>query len=179
MLIGAALFLTARLRGAAEGRRRAMWLAGAAVALAAIAFVVTFSRSSVAGLLLGGVVLEMAWLGRRKGSIAALVTVLVLLVGVAGVTALRHPQNLGAKLDSTQGLEQAHRRTRSTWCEPASSCSNATRSKASASAAFPLAYPHFRLTHAASLALRDSHTTVVTVAAEQGISVWPPSPACS
>ena len=44
-----------------------MWLAGAAVGLAAIAFVVTLSRSSVAGLLLGAVVLEMAWLGRRKG----------------------------------------------------------------------------------------------------------------
>ncbi len=68
MLVGTAFFLTARLRAPGEGRRRAMWLAVAAVALAAIAFVVTFSRSSVAGLLLGALVLEMAWLGRRKGS---------------------------------------------------------------------------------------------------------------
>jgi len=34
---------------------------------------------------------------------------------------------------------------------------------------FPLAFPHYRTSHAASLSLRDSHTTVVTVAAEQGL----------
>ena len=36
-------------------------------------------------------------------------------------------------------------------------------------AGFPLAYPHYRTTHAAALSLTDSHTTVVTVAAEQGL----------
>ena len=102
MLVGTAFFLTARLRAPGEGRRRAMWLAVAAVALAAIAFVVTFSRSSVAGLLLGALVLEMAWLGRRKGSLAVLVTVLVLAVGLVGITELRGPHHLHIKLDTTR-----------------------------------------------------------------------------
>ena len=168
MLIGVALFLTARLRDASKGRRRAMTLAAGAVALAAIAFVVTFSRSSVAGLLLGGVILEMAWLGRRKGTIAALVTVLILLIGVAGVTALRHPQNLGAKLDSTRG-----------WNKLTGGRFYLVRAGILMYERYPVGrrrpgrlpgwpIPHFRLTHAASLSLRDSHTTVVTVAAEQG-----------
>jgi O-antigen ligase len=34
---------------------------------------------------------------------------------------------------------------------------------------FPLAYAHYRTTTRAVLSLRDSHTTVVTVAAEQGL----------
>ena len=167
MLIGVALFLTARLRDASAGRRRAMTLAAGAVALAAIAFIVTFSRSSVAGLLLGGVILEMAWLGRRKGTIAALVTVLILLIGVAGVTALRHPQNLGAKLDSTRGWNKL---TGGRFYLVRAGILMYERYPVGGVGlgGFPLAYPHFRLTHAASLSLRDSHTTVVTVAAEQG-----------
>jgi hypothetical protein len=168
MLIGAALFLTARLRGASEGRRRAMWLAGGAVALAAIAFVVTFSRSSVAGLLLGGLILEMAWLGRRRGSVAALVTVLILLVGVAGFTALRRPQDIHMKLATTRGLNKLTGGR--VYLVKAGILMFERHPLAGVGlAGFPLAFPHYRTTHAASLALRDSHTTVVTVAAEQGL----------
>jgi O-antigen ligase len=168
MIIGVALFLAARLRGAAEGRRRAMWLAGGTVVLAATAFVVTFSRSSVAGLLLGGIILEMAWLGRRKGSIAALVTVLILVVGVAGFTALRHPTGLSTKLGTTRGWNKL---TGGRFYLVRAGVLMFERYPVAGVGlgGFPLAYPHFRKTHAASLALRDSHTTVVTVAAEQGL----------
>ena len=112
-----------------------MWLAAAAVGLAAIAFVVTFSRSSVAGLLLGALVLEMAWLGRRKGSIAALVTVLVLAVGLVGITELRGPHHLHIKLDTIRRINKLTG-GRDFLVKPACACSNVTRSPASGSAAF-------------------------------------------
>ncbi len=168
MLVGTALFLTARLRGAAEGRRRAMWLAAAAVALAAIALAVTFSRSSLAGLLLGAVVLEMAWLGRRRGTIAVLVTVLVLAVGLAGLTELRHPHNLRMKLDTTKGLNKLTG-GRVFLVKAGVRMFKRHPIEGVGLGGFPLAFPKYRTTHAASLGLNDSHTTVVTVAAEQGL----------
>ena len=168
MLVGTALFLTARLRAPGEGRRRAMWLAAAAVALAAIAFVVTFSRSSVAGLLLGALVLEMAWLGRRKGSLAVLVTVLVLAVGLVGITELRGPHHLHLKLDTTRGLNKLTS-GRVFLVKAGMRMFERHPIAGIGLAGFPLAFPDYRTTHAATLSLRDSHTTVVTVAAEQGL----------
>jgi len=168
MLVGAALFLTARLRRADEGRRRAMWLAATAVVLAAIAFALTLSRSSIAGLLLGATVLEMAWLGRRKGALAVLVTVLILAVGLAGITAVRHPHHLRAKLETNIGLNKLTG-GRYFLVKAGELMFERHPVTGIGLGGFPLAYRHYRTSHAASLALNDSHTTVVTVAAEQGV----------
>ena len=78
VIVGAALYLAARLRDRAPSGGAPCGSCAVAVALAAVALVATVSRSSVTGLLLGALVLEMAWLGRRKGGVVALVTVLVL-----------------------------------------------------------------------------------------------------
>ena len=168
MIVGVALFLTARLRASGEGRRRAMWFAGTAVGLAAVAFVATLSRSSVMGLLFGAVVLEMAYFGRRKGGIAIVVTVLVLATGLAGITAVRHPQHVAAKFVSLKGLNKITG-GRVFLIQAGLLMFQRYPVKGVGLAGFPLAYPHFRTTHAASLSLTDSHTTVVTVAAEQGL----------
>ena len=167
MIVGTALLLTARLRGTTEGRRYAIWL-GAAVALAAVAFVVTFSRSSVVGLAVGALVLEMVWLGRRKGTIAVIITVLILAAGVAGITELRHHKGNPFRFDTTRGLNKLtggrvyliKTGVRMFEHRPVAGVGLG---------GFPLAYAHYRTTHAAVLSLRDSHTTVVTVAAEQGL----------
>jgi O-antigen ligase len=167
MLVGTALFLTARLRGGAQGRRYAIWLA-TAVLLAAVAFVVTFSRSSVAGLAIGALVLEMAWLGRRRGTIAVVVTVLILAVGLGGITVLRHHKGNPFRFDTTAGLNKitggrvylVKTGLRMFEHRPVAGIGLG---------GFPLAYAHYRTTTRAVLSLRDSHTTVVTVAAEQGL----------
>ena len=167
MLVATSLLLSARLRGGAQGRRYALWLAGA-VALAAIAFVVTFSRSSVAGLAIGALVLEMAWLGRRKGTIAVIVTVIVLAVAIGGITELRHNRGHPFRFDTTAGLNKitggrvylVKTGVRMFEKRPVAGIGLA---------GFPLAYAHYRATTRAVLNLRDSHTTVVTVAAEQGL----------
>jgi O-antigen ligase len=138
------------------------------VALAAIAFVVTLSRSSVAGLLLGALVLEMAWLGRRKGGLAVLVTVLVLAVGLAGITELRHPRRLRLKLDTTRGLNKLTG-GRVYLVKAGVRMFERHPIEGIGLGGFPLAFPYYRTSHAAILSLRDSHTTVVTVAAEQGL----------
>jgi O-antigen ligase len=167
MLVGTALFLTARLREDGA-RRRAMWLAAAAVGLAAMAFVVTLSRSSVAGLLLGALVLEMAWLGRRKGGVAVLVTVLVLVVGLAGFTELRHTPHLPTRLAT---IRRINKLTGGRYYLVQTGVRMFDRHPVAGIglAGFPLAFPHYRTTHAAVLTLIDSHTTVITVAAEQGL----------
>jgi O-antigen ligase len=167
MLVGTALFLTARLREDGA-RRRVMWLAAAAVGLAAMAFVVTLSRSSVAGLLLGALVLEMAWLGRRKGGVAVLVTVLVLVVGLAGFTELRHTPHLPTRLAT---IRRINKLTGGRYYLVQTGVRMFDRHPVAGIglAGFPLAFPHYRTTHAAVLTLIDSHTTVITVAAEQGL----------
>jgi O-antigen ligase len=168
MLVGAALFLTARLRDPGDGRRRAQGRPPAAHGQAPIAFVVTLSRSSVAGLLLGALVLEMAWLGRRKGGIAALVTVVVLVVGLVGVTELRHTPHLPAKLAT---IRRINKLTGGRYYLVQTGVRMFERHPVAGIGlgGFPLAFPHYRTTHAAVLSLTDSHTTVVTVAAEQGL----------
>ncbi len=168
MLVGTALFLTARLRSAHEGRRRAMWLAGGAVALATIALVVTFSRSSWPACCSAPWSSRWAWLGRRKGTIAVLVTVLVLAVGLAGITELRHPHNLRMKLDTTKGLNKLTG-GRVFLVKAGVRMFDRHPVAGVGLAGFPLAFAHYRTTHAASLGLNDSHTTVVTIAAEQGL----------
>ena len=168
MLVGTALFLTARLRGTArdDGTRSC---SRGAVALAAVAFVVTFSRSSVAGLAVGALVLEMAWLGRRKGTIAVVVTVLVLAVGLAGITALRHHQGQpGVQVRHDAGLNKLTG-GRVYLVKTGIRMFEKRPLAGVGLAGFPLAYAHYRTTTAAVLSLRDSHTTVVTVAAEQGV----------
>ena len=167
MLVGIALLLAIRLREDGPARVRGLWLTGGAVVLAAIALVVTFSRSSVAGLLLGAVVLELAWLGRRRGTVAALLTVLVLAGGITGLTAVRHPQNIRTKLTTVRGWNKITG-GRVYLMEAGVFMFEKHPLEGLGLAQFPLAYPHFRHTHAASLAVRDSHTTVLTVAAEQG-----------
>jgi len=167
VIVGVALFLAARLREPSVQRTRALRLIAVAVALAAVALVATVSRSSVTGLLLGGIVLEMAWLGRRKGGVVALVTVLVLVAGVAGFTALR-PQELPGKVLSVRGLNKVtsgrvyliQAGGRMFEKHPIAGLGLAT---------FPNAFPYYRGSRTQSLAVRDSHTTVVTVAAEQGL----------
>ena len=134
MLVGTALFLTARLRGGAQGRRYAIWLA-AAVLLAAVAFVVT---------------------------------VLILAVGLGGITLLRHHHGNAFKFDTTAGLNKitggrvylVKTGLRMFEHRPVAGIGLG---------GFPLAYAHYRTTTRAVLSLRDSHTTVVTVAAEQGL----------
>ncbi len=167
MLAGLALFLAIRLREPGRERTRGLWLTGGAVVLAAIALVVTFSRSSVAGLLLGAVVLELGWLGRRRGAVAVLLTVLVLAAGLTGLTAVRHPQDVRNKLTTTRGWNKITG-GRVYLMEAGIFMFEKHPLDGLGLAQFPLAYPHFRHTHAASLAVRDSHTTVLTVAAEQG-----------
>jgi len=167
MIVGTALLLTVRLRGTALGRRYTLLLGGA-VALAAVAFVVTFSRSSVVGLAVGALVLEMAWLGRRKGTIAVVVTVLVLAVGLAGITELRHHKGNPFKFDTTRGLNKLTG-GRVYLVKTGIRMFKKRPLAGVGLAGFPLAYAHYRTTTAAVLSLRDSHTTVVTVAAEQGV----------
>jgi O-antigen ligase len=168
MLVGAALYLTTRLREPGEARRRALWLTGATIVLAGIAFLATLSRSSIAGLLVGAIVIEGAWLGRRKGGMAMLATVLVLLVGLVGVTALRHPHNVGTKLETTKGLNKLTG-GRVYLIESGLRMFRRYPLDGVGLGAFPAAFPHFRINHAEVLSLSDSHTTVVTVAAEQGV----------
>jgi O-antigen ligase len=122
----------------------------------------------LAGLLLGALVLEMAWLGRRKGTVAVLVTVLVLAVGLAGITELRHPHNLRMKLDTTKGLNKLTG-GRVFLVKAGVRMFDRHPIAGVGLGGFPLAFPHYRTTHAASLGLNDSHTTAVTVAAEQGL----------
>jgi O-antigen ligase len=168
VIVGAALYLAARLREPSVERRRALRLIAVAVALAAVALLATVSRSSITGLLLGGIVLEMAWLGRRKGGVVALLTVLVLLAGVAGFTAVRLPQQLPSEVLSVKGLNKItsgrvyliQAGGRMFEKHPLAGLGLAT---------FPVAFPSYRGSRTESLAVRDSHTTVVTVAAEQGL----------
>ncbi len=167
MIVATALLLTARLRHDAEGRRYTILL-GAAIALAAVAFVVTFSRSSVIGLATGALVLEMAWLGRRKGTIAVVVTVLVLAVGVGGITVHRHHKGNPFRFDTTSGLNKLTG-GRVYLVKTGLRMFEKRPLAGVGLGGFPLAYAHYRTTHAAVLSLRDSHTTVVTVAAEQGV----------
>jgi len=146
----------------------AVWLAGAAVALAAVAFVFTFSRSSVAALLIGAMVVELAWLGRRKGLILVGLTVLVLVAGIVGITDIRHGNNLSQRLSTAYGINKitggryflikAGRRMFERYPVEGVGLGG-----------FPLAFPTFRPSHGAKLDLRDSHTTPVTIAAEQGL----------
>jgi O-antigen ligase len=167
MIVGAALLVTARLRGTAQGRRYALWLGGA-VLLAAIAFVVTFSRSSVAGLAIGALVLEMAWLGRRKGTVAVIVTVIILAVAVGGITELRHNKGHPFRFNTTFGLNKITG-GRLYLVKTGLRMFERRPVAGIGLGGFPLAYAHYRTSHAAVLSLRDSHTTVVTVAAEQGL----------
>jgi len=112
-------------------------------------------------------VLELAWLGRRRGTVAALLTVLVLAGGITGLTAVRHPQNIRTKLTTVRGWNKITG-GRVYLMEAGVFMFEKHPLEGLGLAQFPLAYPHFRHTHAASLAVRDSHTTVLTVAAEQG-----------
>ena len=168
VIVGAALFLAARLREPSAQRRRALRLIAVAVALAAVALVATVSRSSVTGLLLGGIVLEMAWLGRRKGGLVALVTVVVLVAGVAGFTALRLPQQLPGRVLSVSGLNRITS-GRVYLIQAGGRMFEKHPIAGLGLASFPVAFPHYRASSTQSLAVRDSHTTVVTIAAEQGL----------
>jgi O-antigen ligase len=168
VIVGAALYLAALLREPSAQRRRALRLIAIAAGLAAAALVATVSRSSVTGLLIGAVVLEMAWLGRRKGGVVALVTLLVLLAGVGGFTALRLPQQLPSRVLSVKGLNRIT--SGRVYLIQAGGRMFVKHPLAGLGlASFPVAYPSFRGTPTESLAVRDSHTTVMTVAAEQGL----------
>ena len=190
MLVGFTLYLTARLArrrreaAAAAGAetsgdagdggeglprgRRPEWLAGAAVALAAVAFIFTFSRSSVAALLIGAMVVELAWLGRRRGLIVVGLTMLVLIAGIIGISDVRHTHDLGKKLSTANGINKI---TGGRYYLVKAGIRMFDRHPVTGIGlgGFPLAFPKYRTSTGANLDLRDSHTTPVTVAAEQGV----------
>ncbi len=164
------LFLWSRYGGEGDVGvwRRRQGLALAAAAICLVAFALTFSRSSLGALLIGALVLEMAFLGRKKGLIAVVATVVLIGVGMVGITEIRHTRNFGQKLTTTYGLNKltggryflvraGYRMFRK---EPLYGVGLG---------GFPLAFPAFRTSHAAVITLTESHTTPVTMAAEEGV----------
>ena len=168
MLIGAALFLTARLRAAGTGHRRAMWFAGSAVALAAIAFVVDLLTLECGRSTAGRPHSRdgMAW--PAPGEYRSARDHTRPSRGRSGFHGAASSPGHSYEARHHEGLEQTHRWPRLS-CEGRSPTFERHPFTGVGLAGFPLAFPHYRTTHAASLALRDSHTTVVTVAAEQGL----------
>jgi O-antigen ligase len=169
ILLGGAMYLAARLRDRAENDSRFdRWFFGGAVALAALAFVFTFSRSGVAALATGAIVLELAWLGRRRGLIVVALTVLVLAIGLIGITDMRQPTHVRAKLSTKYGLNKLTG-GRYFLVVAGEHMFEHHPVAGIGLGGFPLAFPKYRTSTAANLNLRDSHTTPVTIAAEQGL----------
>jgi len=148
-----------------EGRRRAALLVVAA--LAAAALLVTYSRSSWVALGAAAILFEWLWLGRKKGTIAVLATVVLISGGLYALERTRHYRRLEALISTTYGwnkltggrvyLVDAGWRMFSDY--PVGGVGLA---------GFPLAYPDYRLRRAGT-ALSENHTTPVTVLAEQGL----------
>ncbi len=149
-----------------ERRRRAALLAVAV--LAAAALFVTFSRSSWVALGAAAILFEWLWLGRRRGTIAVLITVLLVTGGLYALERARHYRRLEALIGTTYGwnkltggrvyLVDAGWRMFKDY--PLSGVGLG---------GFPLAYPDYRLRRAGT-SLSENHTTPVTVLAEEGLA---------
>ena len=165
VLLGIACFLALRAGGYRSVWRRALPLTAAA--LAATALALTWSRSGLIALIAGAFVVELAWLGRKKGLIAVAVTLLVLVAGLTAITTVRDTTRITEKIQSTRGLNKLTG-GRVYLLKAGWRMYERHPVRGIGLAGFPKAYPSYRRTHAASLALRESHTTPMTVAAEQG-----------
>jgi O-antigen ligase len=150
-----------------ERRWRVPLLAVAALATAAL--VVTYSRSSWAALAAAAILFEWFWLGRRRGTVAVLVTVVLLTGGLYALESARHYARLETKvkLNTLYGwnklaggrvylIESGWRMFRE---HPVGGVGLS---------GFPLAYPDYRLRRARP-SLNENHTTPVTVLAEEGL----------
>ena len=163
-LIVVLLFCAALAAAVPAWRRR---LAAAALVVA-VANAFTLSRSGWAGLAAGLILFVYLWLGRRRGTLAA-AGLAVLFVAVFGVlvvvrkTPLTHPHIFdyawgidhltgGRYYLATAGLEMFRDHPL----------------RGIGLGGFPLAYASYRDRHA-SPDLRESHTTPLTVIAEEGV----------
>ena len=135
--------------------------------LAAIALGLTYSRSGLLSVLAGLIVVELAWLGWKKGLIAVFATLLVLAGGLAGITAARDTRDLGKKIETTMGLNKLTG-GRVYLVKAGWRMYKRHPVRGVGLAGFPQAFPSYRTSHAAKLTLKESHTTPVTIAAEQG-----------
>jgi O-antigen ligase len=165
VLLGVAMFLAVRAGGYRSRWRRVLPLSAAA--LAAIALALTYSRSGLISLLGGAVVIELAWLGWKKGLIAVLASVLVLAGGLTALTMARDTKNVEAKLSTTMGLNKLTG-GRVYLVKAGWRMFERHPLRGIGLAGFPQAFPKYRTSHAAKLSLKESHTTPVTIAAEQG-----------
>ena len=165
VLLGVAMFLAVRAGGYRSRWRRALPLAAAG--LAAIALGLTYSRSGLLSVLAGLIVVELAWLGWKKGLIAVFATLLVLAGGLAGITAARDTRDLGKKIETTMGLNKLTG-GRVYLVKAGWRMYKRHPVRGVGLAGFPQAFPSYRTSHAAKLTLKESHTTPVTIAAEQG-----------
>ena len=165
VLLGVTTFLAVRAGGYRSRWRRALPLAAAA--LAATALALTYSRTGLVAVICGALVVELAWLGWKKGLLAVLASVLVLGAGLAGITVARDTKHFGDKVQTTMGLNKLTG-GRVFLVKAGWRMYRRHPVKGIGLAGFPQAFPKYRTSHAAKLTLRESHTTPVTVAAEQG-----------
>ena len=170
-LVGVAVFLAFRHVGYEAKWRRALPLTAAALAatLATTAYIFTFSRTGLISLVVGAVIIELAWLGWKKGLIAVLVTALVLAGGLYGITRARHAKHVEVKLSTTIGLNKLTG-GRVFLIKGGWRMFRRHPLTGVGLGAFPQAFPKYRTSHGARLTLRESHTTPVTVAAELGVA---------
>ena len=172
MVVVAVLAAAAAL--ALPGTRR-RWLPAGVAALAAAALLLTFSRSSWLALSTAAILFEFVWLGRRKGLVVASLTVALLLGGFVAYTQLRSPGATERKLETLYG-----------WNKLSGGRAYLVRGgwkmferhpEGIGFGGFPLAYPDYRQYHLVrgekrplgAKDLTESHTTAMTILAEQGV----------
>ena len=144
-------------------RRR---LAAVAV-LAAAANLFTLSRSGWLALFAGLILFGYAWLGRKRGTVALVVLVVLFGGGLAVLAETRHVELTWGKLQHPWGINRLTG-GRYYLAQAAGQMFEDHPLGGVGLGAFHLAYPEYRDRHAGKR-LTESHTTPFTVAAEQGV----------
>jgi putative inorganic carbon (HCO3(-)) transporter len=159
------LLICAALAAAAPLWRR--WLAAAALVVA-VANVFTLSRSGWAGLGAGLIIFVYVWLGRRRGTLvtAGLVVVFVAVFG-ALIVVRKTPLTNPHIFDHPWGIN--HLTGGRYYLATAGVAMFGDHPLAGIGlGGFPLAFPKYQDRHAIP-GLRESHTTPLTILAEEGI----------
>jgi O-antigen ligase len=139
----------------------------AAAALAAVALVVTYSRSSWVALGSAALLFEWLWLGRRRGTVVALATLVLMAGGLFALERARNYGKLEAKLQTDYGWNKLTG-GRVYLIDAGWRMFKDHPVAGIGLSGYPLAYHEYRLRRARA-SLSENHTTPVTVLAEEGL----------